>query len=157
MSDTRENIIELRSATVGGNVSWAAILKTAIFPAFRHLEAHLSSRGITSWICENNDSHKRPFLILCWNGKGTLDGVKLGLHFTYGGDRMRFDVSAVKDADQYRHQTTFATEFFESGETEIASKILMRASAGYGRAAQIEAGPLPQVKWLKTNLSSTLH
>lgn len=157
MTDASDNIIDLRTAATSSVRSWAEIQKLAIFPAFRLLMDHMDVRGISSWICENNDSHKRPFLILCWNGKGSLEGVKVGLHFTYGGDRMRFDVSAVKDVDLYRHQTTFQTEFFGSDEVELPTKILLRASAGFGRATQIEASPLPPVKWLKTNLSSTVH
>lgn len=157
MSNERDNIIDLRSAGAGGSRSWPEIQKSAIFPAFRLLQHHLEGRGISSWICENNESHKRPFLILCWNGKGSLTGVKIGLHFTYGGERMRFDVSAVKDIDRFRHQTTFSTDFFASNEPELSANVLVRAAAGFGRATQIEANALPQVKWLKTNLSTIVH
>lgn len=156
MTDGSAKVFDLRPS---GNsyLGWPEIQNTAIFPAFRHLGEHLRAMNIETWILENNEFHKRPFLILFWNGRGTLDGIRVGLHFTYGGERMRFDLSAVKDADGYRHQTTFTTEFFASDERDLPAKVLMRASCGLGRALQIEAGSVPRAEWIKTKFNPTHH
>jgi len=157
MTEVNSTVVELtpRIARSGAHnhASWKAITKAAILPAYRLCAEKLENKGTEPWICESAAHHMRPFIILAWNGTGALSGTRLGLHFTYGDDKMRFDVSAVRDVINVRHQGSFYTEFFSSTEQELSARILMRASYGLGKAMQIENGPLPHIEWTTSQLA----
>jgi hypothetical protein len=149
------NIIDINDAAKAkGAFTWPAIKRTMITPAFRLCSSMLEAADIVPEYCENNEYHLRPFFILFWVGRGSLANTRVGLHFTYGGDRMQFNLSAVRDdvAQKIRYQTAFHTEQFNTCTQNLGGRILALSSFGLGKALQMDLHPLPKTEWRTSNL-----
>lgn len=126
---------------------WPAICRNAIFPAFRLCQDHLLDQGVEAEICEVTNKD-RPFTVLFWEARKGLRGVRLGLHFTYGGrGRLCFDLSAVRLGGGYHHQTSYYQEYFYGDEADLGSKVLRRASMGLGIAFGLDEMPVSTAQW----------
>ena len=155
MAEYDANIIDINDAVKAKGVfTWPVIQRTLIMPAFRLCSSMLEATGIEPMRCENNEYHIRPFYILFWVGRGSLANTRVGLHFTYGGARMQFDLSAVRDDDETktRYQASFHTEAFDTYTPNLGGRILALSSFGLGKALQMDLHPLPKTEWRTSKL-----